>query len=219
MEDGSSIDIIKFYNTVYLKEMKQYLCSFNSQQSQSSYQANSSTPLHRPVIPALTMDSPLHLSLPQCNSSASDMRSRTPILKALLTPMTNRLFAFESSPTGSLDTNKAPIANTRPLDFEESLRSTCSWNQARKPNPALSKITKQSSINSLDKRSIFIQASGTSTASSQEGFYNDTESLTDGHNKEMSKRPDIQLNIASQSDSVSTVLRLCPHKTESTKLK
>ena len=144
-------DIIAFYNTVYLPQMKPYLNSLNSNRS-GEVDSKSYTPLLKPpVIPMLALASPLRESLPQCNSALS---RKSPMVRPGMTPngSSNHIYAFGESPRRALDKiNGALFASKRIINFEEGAPES-SHKEKKYVNPMLERIMDQRNDESEDSQ-------------------------------------------------------------------
>jgi hypothetical protein len=83
LETGETVDIIKFYNYVYIQPMKVFLINMKK----------GSVPA-KPRIGTLSPASPLRANLPSPMLHYSSLRS-----SPMMTPMTKRLFAVGESPS------------------------------------------------------------------------------------------------------------------------
>ena len=147
-------DLIKFYNIVYLAQMKPYLNSLSMNRQQGETDSKSYTPfLKRPVIPALAVASPLKESLPQSNSA---LRMKSPMVRAGMTPTATAVYAFGESPSRALEKINGELASKRIIDFEEGAQDS---DQKKKKyiNPVLERIMDQRHEESEDsqKKSIY----------------------------------------------------------------
>jgi hypothetical protein len=99
LENSSNGDIIRFYNEVYVKYMKNYLMALTNKSG--SVQRN------EPRIPSLSPSSPLKYSLPPPMIIYSPSESRnclsSPLRSPYATPKNKRRYAFGESPSYHLD--------------------------------------------------------------------------------------------------------------------
>ena len=119
-EKDENLDIIKFYNSVYIGQMKKYLFSMASQSEPAE-----------PRIAALAPQSPLRANL----APLIQFQGEGPKVNA--TPRTRRLFAFGESPIQALrGINKmisSASASSRRLTFGEQDTSATEDNPQKKP--------------------------------------------------------------------------------------
>ena len=106
INDYLSVDIIKFYNTIYIQNMKDYLTGKNYNGA-------------RPRISALNPPSPLKANLTTSLNyyENSPMRST---MQNYMTPRTKKLWAFGESPSRALKSINTMIQQraSRRIDFE-----------------------------------------------------------------------------------------------------
>jgi transcription initiation factor TFIIIB Brf1 subunit/transcription initiation factor TFIIB len=116
-ESGNSGDIIKFYNTVFILHMKNFLLAISK-----------TTPniLPKPRLPSLHPPSPIRQNLPpsmlQYSSSPLPNSSllQSPLKSPFLTPRSKRLYAFGESPSQALEgINRMMQRPNGPIDFDE----------------------------------------------------------------------------------------------------
>jgi len=113
--------LIKFYNAVYISQMKVFL--FSLLQNQSEVKAP--TPMiKKPIIPGLNLESPLRDSLPihlmQIKSVSTHNKKKSPMLKYGMTPQTNVLYAFAESPSSRSVEPTNTLTSKRQLTFEDA---------------------------------------------------------------------------------------------------
>lgn len=143
-------DLIKFYNSVYISQMKTYLFSLAPQPGQP--QMRPGTPqIKKPLVPALVMDSPLRESLPvqiaQYKSISAHAKTNTPLPKYGMTPRTGALYAFGESPCRTLETINN-FASKRQINFDDAPDNSNAAGdvivkKAKSSNPILDKIMEQ----------------------------------------------------------------------------
>jgi len=139
-------DLIKFYNTAYISQMKVYLYALSPQ---PQLPMRPGTPqIKKPMVPALITNSPLRESLPQYaapmmayRSVSAHSKTKNPLPAYGMTPRTGALYAHGESPYRELATIST-VASKRQISFDDGPESNSTGEM-------LSKKTKTNSI--LDK--------------------------------------------------------------------
>jgi len=124
INDGERADLIKFYNNIYIPQMKAYLFTLGPQPA-GQIQIRPGTPqIKKPLVPALITQSPLREALPHpmmpavpYRSVSAHAKSKTPIPSYGMTPRTGALYAFGESPSRTLQSIN--IASKRQIDFDD----------------------------------------------------------------------------------------------------
>lgn len=139
ISDTEKGDLVRFYNVVYISQMKGFL--FGTFGGAKSSDLKSQTPIiKRPIIPALALASPLKDSLPQNILSLTlANQKKSPMLKHAMTPMTNALYAFGESPHRGNEQLSNNINSRRHINFEDNSNAE---NNPGLSNEAVSKIPK-----------------------------------------------------------------------------
>ena len=115
IKENDRVDLIKFYNTVYISQIKTFLFSLVG--DKNSYDPKSNTPMiKRPMIPALVIESPLRESLPYHMQNSALNKKKSPLLKLGMTPFTSALYAESPRPMENLNNN---ITSRKMLNMDE----------------------------------------------------------------------------------------------------
>lgn len=111
IDENSEVDLIKFYNSVFITPMKSFLHSLSKNRALAESKA-SNTPLIKSLNSPAVMQSPLR-------NYVTTNKVMTPSQKIGLTPQTKALHAFGESSYGVLESiNK--VLGKRPIDFVDS---------------------------------------------------------------------------------------------------
>lgn len=142
LKDNELGDVIKFYNTVYLAQMKPYLSSLGTRKPEEPC----GNFLKKPVIEAFALASPLRDSLPQSNSV---LRRASPLGKFGTTPI--RPIIGESPGRRFDQLNTASTVNSqnnKRIDFDDFHEPDVKKKQ-HFTNPLLEKIIEQNESQEL----------------------------------------------------------------------
>jgi len=151
INDNERADLIKFYNLIFIPQMKTFLFALVPQPGQ--LQLRPGTPqIKKPLVPALIMNSPLRESIPlqyappPYRSISAHAKTRTPQPNYGMTPLTRTLYAFGESPSRNLESIKN-LASKRQINFDdgpEGNSTETSFIKEPKPsNSILGKILEQ----------------------------------------------------------------------------
>jgi len=130
MSDGvEKIDLIKFYNTIFITQTRTFLFSLLPDRAQ--VEMKSATPMIRkPVISALVMESPLRESLPQHMFGTKGGKS--PMLKFGY-PSPGGTSQTMSNTAGKLNDTANNLVSKRQINFDEANDSNNNVLSAKKP--------------------------------------------------------------------------------------
>jgi len=163
INENERADLIKFYNNVYIPQMKTYLFTIGPQPGSTQAQVRPATPqIKKPLVPALITQSPLREALPHPmmpaapynRSISAHAKSKTPIPSYGMTPRTGALYAFGESPSRTLESINN-IASKRQIDFDDGPDSNSGdfiMKKAKGSSSILDKIIEQKNEESEEQK-------------------------------------------------------------------
>jgi hypothetical protein len=165
INDTERADLIKFYNLIFIPQMKTYLFALAPQTGQIPAQLRPGTPqIKKPLVPALVMNSPLresiplHIAAPPYRSISAHAKTKTPQPNYGMTPLTRTLYAFGESPSRNLESINN-LASKRQINFDDGPESNSAESnpikEAKPTSSILGKIFEQKNEDSESEPSKF----------------------------------------------------------------